>query len=306
MSELVHACIRSPLGFTEVVPIEYVRRVTLTEADALALTGSADCGAILKLMQLKFPGFSHLKRVKKTENGDTLVLLGMNVVMDSVYGILPGGAELIDCRTDSRDEDRNANTTQDPRSSGPYRLVRVSVPLDSPCTEDQFKSFSAVWPCVYRRPNFQPLESLPTDARKRMQQVLDIPGSCLFISPEGEEFWFKPTSQVECKGLGDLVKFTHPDGRLGDPTLPSPLSHTCMRGIDVVSRNTPPSTYLCSDFQVFVEREPCVMCGMALLHSRVSMVCFSKPRDSFGAFLALGLNCNPKLNHRFRVLQIDR
>lgn len=66
--------------------------------------------------------------------------------------------------------------------------------------------------------------------------------------------------------------------------------------------------YLCHNMHVYLSHEPCVMCAMALLHSRVGVVVFGQRMPRTGALVAgegsgYGLFWRPELNWKFLCWQ---
>lgn len=88
-----------------------------------------------------------------------------------------------------------------------------------------------------------------------------------------------------------------------------PLYHSVMRGIHRVSeliRNSPrppfAEGYLCTGLDLHVYREPCTMCAMALVHSRIARVFFVVQCPDRGSLASnYHLHAIRELNHRFKV-----
>ncbi len=61
--------------------------------------------------------------------------------------------------------------------------------------------------------------------------------------------------------------------------------------------------YLCTSFSIFLTHEPCSMCAMALIHSRISKVYYVF--DTINGYLntSCKLHCLPSLNHSYEVFK---
>ena len=72
-------------------------------------------------------------------------------------------------------------------------------------------------------------------------------------------------------------------------------------------RDPGPKPYLCTGFDCYLVREPCVMCAMALVHSRVRRVVYAEADPKWGALGgSLRLHGQRSLNHHYTVYHMPR
>ena len=65
------------------------------------------------------------------------------------------------------------------------------------------------------------------------------------------------------------------------------------------------TSYICTDCDVYLTHEPCMMCAMALLHSRVRRVFYLLPDPSLGALGSrVKLHTLHGINHRYEVFRL--
>lgn len=66
------------------------------------------------------------------------------------------------------------------------------------------------------------------------------------------------------------------------------------------------NSYICTGFDVYMSHEPCMMCAMALLHSRVRRIFYVCPRTEIGALGSITkLHTLPGINHRYEVFIVS-
>ncbi|KAG2432908.1 hypothetical protein HXX76_008638 [Chlamydomonas incerta] len=65
--------------------------------------------------------------------------------------------------------------------------------------------------------------------------------------------------------------------------------------------------YMCTGYDMFVVREPCIMCAMGLVHSRVQRVIYCQPDPQHGALGSRQrLHACRSLNHTYEVFRMER
>ncbi len=108
-----------------------------------------------------------------------------------------------------------------------------------------------------------------------------------------------------------------------DYRLEHPLQHCTMVAIDYLSSNSiylkenliekfvekkeKKANYLLNDCSIYLTCEPCVMCSMGLLHSRISNVFYLNVNQQNGALGSIyKLHTLKKTNHRFNVYHLKQ
>merc|ERR1712156_995076 len=58
-------------------------------------------------------------------------------------------------------------------------------------------------------------------------------------------------------------------------------------GLNQVEKDTNDKAYLLNDYDVYLKKEPCLMCSMALVHSRVTRVFFAETSPTNGGLYSV-------------------
>ncbi|VVC41348.1 Cytidine and deoxycytidylate deaminase domain,Cytidine deaminase-like [Cinara cedri] len=238
--------------------------------------------------QFAVPALSHLKRVK-----------GQTVILMPAIGLSPE-----QCVAELRNKGFNFDGL-----SGRPTIVPVPRSVPKTCLQNQWAR--ELWPS-----NFHP--------DKRLESVL---AGKYFNDLELAAIDSHMRTALECAGIGDGVGAAVVDptngqivAKSGDLRSEHPVKHAIMCVVDNVAKTqgggawgpvepTNTSTdcdktgpYLCTGYDIYVTREPCVMCAMALVHSRARRVFYGYSRPTVGGLGGLvSVHLLDGINHRFEV-----
>lgn len=201
-------------------------------------------------------------------------------------------------------------------------IVKTPVPLHKPLSTVQFQKYNEYWPC-----NFHP--------EKEIEKLLSV--NCGFDRNEFEAISKNVTIVLnKCSEVGRQVCAIYDphDEELVCLSTSSDgiLSHAVMNCLTLLAATQINSTeekmvnekwhsgeilctkrivrnkhtdYLCTGLEIYLSHEPCIMCAMALLHSRAMKLFFVNEVRNGALRSAVKLHCLDGINHRFKVFKIQ-
>ncbi|XP_064485589.1 probable inactive tRNA-specific adenosine deaminase-like protein 3 isoform X2 [Ornithodoros turicata] len=279
---------------------EYLREVETVPVYVAAITDRQKTSQLVRMLSvtMSLGNLQHLKRVRTSSSGLEIIICqcpeGHSGTTQSLTDILGG------------------NT---PEGLSPHVKV-VNVPKHTPMTRPQYECSNCMWPTQFHE-------------NKHIAQVLNDE---LFDNGEKlelESYMRLAVTAAKKASTCDAVTIVNPSSHKVLVTTVRnnnhPLQHAVLTALDLVARlqgggawNLPDGCilydvsqedqrvdgqepYLCTGYDVYVTQEPCLMCSMALVHSRIRRLFYGcrSPAGALGS--QHKLHVQKGLNHHFEV-----
>ncbi|KAF9643382.1 hypothetical protein BDM02DRAFT_3151652 [Thelephora ganbajun] len=269
--------------------LESIRTVDVWVADLPDPKHTATLLKWIKQTGLEHSSLMHLKRARKSDSGVTVLLSSLEL---------------------------HPSPPPIPPEMESFKVYQLKVPAYPAVTITSMKIKQSIWPVMYAPPRKYELEEWTAGGVKWatviMKQTIVY---ALSDEREGEIPVASGVPTPYSPGEQPMLEFLVGDTRTSKH---HPLRHSILsltREVGEASFNQPEdpipeeprqngSNYLLTSRMLFTTHEPCIMCSMALLHSRVAKVMYLVAMNKTGG--CGGSTCLPRLegvNHRFGILR---
>nr|XP_033776443.1 probable inactive tRNA-specific adenosine deaminase-like protein 3 isoform X2 [Geotrypetes seraphini] len=306
---------------------EASREIEMLQAYAAPVLNKKETSRLLREVSALHPleGLRHLKRVRARRNRESPHPLEMLLclTLGKEEGQVPPLSELLP------EEKVNCFGLGQP--------FLVLVPSCPPLTRLQFQEASAYWPTSFHE-NKQVTEALTgqlfsKEEKARMQRYME---QAIEVAHQGAEKGNEAVGAVLVNPATEEVLAVGHDCR----RISNPLLHATMVCIDLVacaqgggaynfdscplcsfaaSVKEAPGIgvtdrfddadsssilpYICTGYDLYITREPCIMCAMALVHSRIQRVFYGAPSPDGALGSRYKIHTQKDLNHHFQVFR---
>lgn len=194
----------------------------------------------------------------------------------------------------------------------------VKVASDAPTTQEQWDAAAVLWPLSLPRPRVDPCcpSQLPAGdvnfwvATMRLcwEKGLEakragfIAIGAAVVNTEQRRIVAVATGTLRAHHYRESVVYVKPDMEMCscDPAATGGM-HAAFEAVRLASIASTDDAYLCNGLDVITNIEPCLMCTMAMIHSRVRRMICTRTNDRNGGCSLHSLHDNPSLNHRFQA-----
>lgn len=271
------------------------------------------------------------KITEKTQTSRLIQELSRNLPISSLRHLKRvSGGEIILYFSSEKNSKSLLQTYLDTTGLDLDSLREVKVPSRVPKTREQFNKANVFWPCAYREDKY--LEKFLSNTLFSEEDVAEH-STWMREAVEAAKRSKTPVGAVVVDPLTKTVLAIASDDRISNP-----MKHAVMVVIDLVARTQggglwqlkegdfvfkqnvvkvavshskrnfegvekPEGPYLCTGYDVYVTREPCAMCAMALVHSRVRRLFYGRESENGALGTLAKIHTLRELNHHYEVFK---
>ncbi|KAI9016455.1 cytidine deaminase-like protein [Phycomyces nitens] len=263
---------------------------------------------VIKFIQRYLPpleGLEHCKRIRRS------------VVSETEFKL-----SLILCQKSAISLDALENLVREHDVAKQIKPTIIQLSKYAPKNRQQYEAWKHLWPMTFREdtrndPKFSPQEI--KDIVQHMEQLVansDGHIGARIVDPSGnvmaEERDTRETKHPlhhAVMNCIDSVAFKEREmASLVGSKRPKRKAHqisdeleTSVESPSPLTEETSKAAYLCTGYDIYITHEPCAMCAMALVHSRIARVFYSVPTRTGCLGTVLKIHSHPSLNHHYRV-----
>ncbi|KAI8987367.1 cytidine deaminase-like protein [Mycotypha africana] len=300
---------REEWPFQEVMDDAYERELEIIQVFTVYVEPK-QTNDILKLAQKKLPpleGLDHCKRIRRQPKPGN----------DKEYIL-----EVILCKKDRIDQEQLEKIFSD-NNIIPIQFNIIPLSKHAPLNTKQYEAWKHLWPLNYREdtrldPKFtkedimtvhEHIQHLFNTAEGSVKCRIVHPVTNKVLSEESDHRSRHPLHHAVINCINSIAALEfEANGKRGrlkrmSNEMTGNEDDSTEEATTSPAKPTAPTAYLCTGYDVYLTHEPCAMCAMALLHSRVARVFYSIPSKT-GAFgTNYKIHSHHSLNHHFRVFK---
>ncbi|XP_053402228.1 probable inactive tRNA-specific adenosine deaminase-like protein 3 [Mercenaria mercenaria] len=320
MQHLVNKKLRTDAADQQICPhIEpvladkYLAAIELDDVYVCQVTEKKKTSEILRHLTVKYPldQYPHIKRVKSSQANGTANL------------------QIVICKKSCQSEEE-IRSLLEPFNDSIGAVGVVKIPASPPLTRNQYNNCIQYWPVNFHENKvISRLLSGTFFTDKELRVISNHMVEAIKMAQLAKCSKRKPIGAVIVDPLTDTVIAKAYDMR----EVSHPLHHATMVCIDLVAksqgggmwkypqeadfysaesdvkerRSEEPESkrgpYLCTGYHMYVTQEPCVMCAMALVHSRIQRVYYGSCQQEGALGSVYKVHAQEGLNHRYEVFK---